>query len=270
MDWEATLDSYLSDWIASGRSVACGRIYCGVMRRWGRVPTLQEARSKIAELAPRPAAANEARALKSFSRWWAEETDTADHLARLKMPKTTEPAAPLTAKPSDVERLLSACTGEHSLRDRALITVAADTGLRRSELARMELEHVDTASGCILVPRAKSGRPRIVPISSRSARALRRYLRVRGGAPGALWIGRKGPLTIDGITQAFGRRSEAAGVLVTPHSLRRGFAVRWLTEGGSQASLQTIAGWSSGAMVTRYVRACSAELALDEARRLLG
>ena len=54
------------------------------------------------------------------------------------------------------------------------------------------------------------------------------------------------------------------------HAFRRGMAVEWLRRGGSQVSLQALNGWRSGLMVSKYVRALSAELALDEHRRLMG
>lgn len=48
------------------------------------------------------------------------------------------------------------------------------------------------------------------------------------------------------------------------HAWRRGWAVHSLRNGVSETSLKSAAGWSSGAMVSRYTSALSSELALDE------
>ena len=50
----------------------------------------------------------------------------------------------------------------------------------------------------------------------------------------------------------------------SPHAWRRGRAVHALKRGISQVSVQTAAGWSSGAMVARYTSGMSAELAISE------
>ena len=48
---------------------------------------------------------------------------------------------------------------------------------------------------------------------------------------------------------------------------RRGWAVQALRNGVSETSVRAAAGWSSGAMVARYTRALSGELAVEEFRR---
>ena len=44
--------------------------------------------------------------------------------------------------------------------------------------------------------------------------------------------------------------------------------MRALRSGVSEASVRAAAGWSSGAMVARYTRALSGELAVDEFQRV--
>jgi hypothetical protein len=54
--------------------------------------------------------------------------------------------------------------------------------------------------------------------------------------------------------------------LLPAHAWHRGWAVQSLRSGVSETSVRSAAGWSSGAMVARYTRAMSAELAVDEFR----
>lgn len=45
-----------------------------------------------------------------------------------------------------------------------------------------------------------------------------------------------------------------------------GLGVHSLRSGISQVSVQAVAGWSTGAMCQRYIKALAAELAIDEFR----
>jgi hypothetical protein len=66
------------------------------------------------------------------------------------------------------------------------------------------------------------------------------------------------------------QRDIARLVDMPPYAMRRRFAVSWLQRGGSQTSLQTIYGWSSPVMVSRYAKSLASETALIEFRRLMG
>jgi integrase len=157
---------------------------------------------------------------------------------------------------ADYERTLTKC---RTSRDRALVAVLWSSGMRRSEVARIQIEDLDLASHKIEVPRAKSGRSRDAHISPRATKLLRRYLRSRPhGDTGPLWIGTKGPLTSDGIRLVLERLGAPSA-----HAWRRGWAVDSLKAGVPQTAIQTAAGWRSGAMVTRYARTLEDEVAAD-------
>jgi integrase/recombinase XerD len=66
--------------------------------------------------------------------------------------------------------------GVEALRDRTLLEVLYATGLRRMELAALDLGDVDHAGQTLTVRRGKGGHSRRVPISPRALRWLRRYL----------------------------------------------------------------------------------------------
>jgi integrase len=51
------------------------------------------------------------------------------------------------------------------------------------------------------------------------------------------------------------------------HAWRRGWAVHALRNGVSETSVRAAAGWTSGAMVSRYTSALSGELAVEEFQR---
>ena len=51
------------------------------------------------------------------------------------------------------------------------------------------------------------------------------------------------------------------------HAWRRGWAIKSLRSGISETSVKEDAGWSSGAMVSRYTSALSGEFAVEEFNR---
>lgn len=64
------------------------------------------------------------------------------------------------AQPLSVSSLLASIPGDQKgLRDRALISIAYDAGLRRSEVVRIRVEHIErlpTGEGSLFIPRSKT------------------------------------------------------------------------------------------------------------------
>ena len=117
----------------------------------------------------------------------------------------------------------------------------------------------------------KGSKSRVVAIGSDSIRALRLYVRrldlLTHDDP--MWIGRQGPLASNGVGQMITKRARRAGVRLTTHSFRRGFATRWLRAQGSEVHLMRIAGWTSPRMIARYVSSVATEESVRAARSFL-
>jgi integrase/recombinase XerD len=142
-----------------------------------------------------------------------------------------------------------------SVRDRALIEVLWSCGLRRSEVANLMVGDVNLAEGFLIVRKSKTGLPRIAPLSPSARHSLRRLISGR----------RDGP--IFGMTTNAIRLCLQRLRVPSAHAWRRGWAVESLRRGVSETSVRAVAGWSSGAMVARYTRALSGELAVEEFQR---
>jgi integrase len=159
-------------------------------------------------------------------------------------------------------------------RDRTIIVLLRDTGMRRSEVAAIKVSDLDLETGCVVVPRSKSRRMRVVPLSESAVRVLRHYMRSRETHRAAssefLWLGRRGPMGSDAIRLMLERRSKQAGVCVSAHQFRRRFAYVWTKNGGSQTSLMRCAGWSTSTMISRYTRGIADALTIAEYRRIVG
>ena len=197
------------------------------------------------------------RALRAFLRWLFGEGLTNENLASsIKPPRTTRRVDVL--QPEEIRALLATCAGDRfALRDRALILLLADTGLRLGELLRLKRSdiHFSNSSAYILVYANKTRTHRFVFLSPTSAEAMQAYLDTLDTGD-ALWVGRFGALTEHGIRSILRRRARQAGLdprRVHPHAFRKFFATSWIRGGGDTLRLQEIGGWASPKMLEVYV-----------------
>ena len=86
------------------------------------------------------------------------------------------PARVLTA--SQVEAILAAVDlqGHFGVRDCSILETFYSTGIRRMELAGLQLGHLDAERGLLTVRQGKGKRDRVVPIGDRALRWLNKYL----------------------------------------------------------------------------------------------
>jgi site-specific recombinase XerD len=122
------------------------------------------------------------RAVRSFYAWAAERELVADNqAASIRGPKEEKNPTPSTVTPEIVDQLLDATQPGHRLaeRDRAIIEILWATGVRRGELVRMELHHIDLEAATIMIPITKTKTPRVVPLTERAMTALVAWLEQR-------------------------------------------------------------------------------------------
>jgi len=217
------------------------------------------------------------RSLVSFFNWCVTEGEVdVSPMAKLAAPIVPEQPVPVPPD-DDLRRLLAVLRGDtfEQTRDAALLRLLVDTGLRASEVIGLRLEDVDIhgtrqPTATVL---GKGRRPRTVPLGSKTALAVDRYLRKRArneyAGLDALWISRKGPLTTSGLRQLMERRCDQAGIpRIHPHALRHHFAHSWLLQAGAENELMALTGWKSRAMLSRYAASTVAERAAESHRRL--
>lgn len=229
---------------------------------------------------PALAASSAARAVVAARGWHkfllAEGTITADPS------RDVHPPAPARRLPkalpvATITRLLEAAAGDdpRGLRDRALLELLYATGARISEAVGLDVDDVDGATRpmssagqppvAVVRVRGKGAKERLVPVGSYAITALQAYL-VRGrpalaaagargarGGAGALFLNRLGGRlsrqsawqVLQDTAERAGISSGAAGVGVSPHTMRHSFATHLLEGGADVRSVQELLGHAS-------------------------
>ena len=181
--------------------------------------------------------------------------------------------------PGELRALLEACAADPSpagVRDAAILALLYGAGLRRAEAVRLDVDHVDLATGALTV-HGKGRKRRRAYARGAAAEVLRAWGARReaatGGAPGRLLLPvsqtgqvvttRQRPgglpepaaMTEYAVYLRLKKRAKEAGVRpFTPHDCRRTFIGDLLDAGADISTVQQLAGHASVTTTARYDR----------------
>ena len=128
-----------------------------------------------------------------------------------------------------VRKLLDTTAGEgpRERRDRAVLRLLFDLGLRRGEVASLDFADLDLGRGTLSVLGKGRAARTLLTLAPATATALEQWCAARGGEPGPLFVNfdraRKGAdrrLTASGVYKLVRARGEQAGIKVAPHGIR--------------------------------------------------
>jgi site-specific recombinase XerD len=211
-------------------------------------------------------------ALRAFYNWAVREGFVPQSpVAKVKVAK----AKPRVMQPYSVEqikKMLPVCDYDcqHGAkfggsRNRALILMFLDSGLRLSELANVKLKDIDVDNGWIRVT-GKGNKERVVRVGKTAQKALWRYLMYRGEtSKQVLWLSEeRKPLHGSGIQSSIDRIKKRAGIeeMGCVHRFRHSFALSFLRADRNPFNLQYLLGHNSLEMVKRYTATLGMEDAL--------
>lgn len=177
---------------------------------------------------------------------------------------------PQTLSGDDVRKLLSKPDPTKSLgaRDQAMLELLYATGLRVSELVRLQLQQINF-QGNYLIVKGKGAKVRAVPFGKWARDKLWSYLNhervllLKGRTSPFIFTNRSGKaLTRQGFWKMIRRYALAAGIekRVTPHTLRHCFATHLLEGGADLRSVQSMLGHADISTTQIYTHVDGARL----------
>jgi len=212
--------------------------------------------------------------LSSLWTWAIEEGYAEQHIIRHVTAPEPEQRVVVPFSQADVKAMLRACNKSTSYarpgkkecansrpsaaRDRAIIILLVDTGIRATELSDLRIQDLDLGNGRLKVM-GKGVKERLVPIGHSAARVLWRYLATRPEAKpiDPVFVADRTavtPLNRHHLHRLIKRIGDRAGVVnAHPHRFRHTFAVNFLRNHGDVYSLQAILGHTTLKMCKVYL-----------------
>jgi len=212
-------------------------------------------------------------ALRSFLRFLIKNDYKTLEPSKIDLPKTESRSLKFLEK-EQVDRLVTAVdtSKEEGVRDRAILELLFSTGLRVSELAKLNHDQVNLERrefGVI----GKGGRARLVFVSDRAADWIKRYMNERKDVFKPLFIrysgkvveengGEKMRLTVRSVERIVKKYVRKARIPVdaTVHTLRHSFATDLLTNGADIRSVQEMLGHKNIATTQIYTHITNKQL----------
>jgi type 1 fimbriae regulatory protein FimE len=157
--------------------------------------------------------------------------------------------------PTEMDSLLEAAgTGRHGHRDRTLLLVMYQHGLRVSETVSLRWEQFDLQAGLLSVQRLKKGVPSTHPLRGPELRALRQLRRDWPDSSYLFISERSGPMSASNVRKLVSRSGIAAKLPfpIHPHMLRHACGYKLANEGHDTRSLQHYMGHKNIAHTVRY------------------
>jgi site-specific recombinase XerD len=217
-----------------------------------------------------------ARSARAFFHWLVRQKLIADNpFDQVVFPKVGRPLIQ-TITDEEFEMLLLACAPPNeegrfaeraAVRNRAILWLFYDTGIRVSELTNLRLGDLDRKKGVITV-KGKGSKERRIALGQNCLRNVLQYVdRHRPdekeleewgslGEDHLFLAETRRPLTKNGMTLLFARLKKRAGITgkrISPHIFRHTFAIRYLILGNDPFSLQELLGHEDMTTVKNYM-----------------
>lgn len=184
--------------------------------------------------------------IKDFFTWLVDEDYIEKNPAK-KLKKSKEPIRLVKSLNTiNLERLRISCDND---RDRAIVEFAFATGMRVSEIRKVNIEELDMSNNRIITI-GKGDKERITYFSDKTKFYLGRYLATRKDNDKALFVsvkkphGRLSTRAIQDIVAKIKKRAEIE-VRVTPHVLRHTMATKMIEGGADITTVQALLGHQS-------------------------
>ena len=192
------------------------------------------------------------RSIRAFYKWAQSESLIAD-IPRMESPKVPKPLR-VGVGLADVKILLDAA---QSSRDKSIVSLLADTGLRRSEACSIKWEDIDRENDTIRVW-GKGAKQRVVRYGPITRCLLNEWRYESKADVDRPLFG----LTSSGLQDVLRRLEKRTGIRCNAHAFRRTFATESVRNGLNVFYVQSLLGHSSLTMTRIYAEQVSSEDAI--------
>ena len=186
------------------------------------------------------------RTIKTFYRWLNAGYGLNNPIEGIKAPILGKPMMP-TLDEIQVKQLIDSVD---CIRDKAIIALFVESGLRLSELANIKPDDINGQGRCIRVL-GKGRKVAFAPFGDLADRYLTAWL-AEYKPNGNIW-----GIYADGIATMLKRLEAKTGITCNPHTFRRTFAVLLRKAGIDTMTIKELGRWESLEMVQRYTRSFS-------------
>jgi site-specific recombinase XerD len=183
------------------------------------------------------------RCIKTFYKWLNSEYQFSNPIEGMSAPILWKPILPTLTQP----QVFQLIEQTDKLRDKAIIALLAESGLRRSELANIQVSNIDWQNHTIKIL-GKGRKEAYAPFGTLSEQYLNKWL-AQYTPNGNIWG------TNDfGIQTMLRRLQEKTGIKCNAHTFRRTFACLLRKAGVDTMTIKDLGRWESLEMVQRYTR----------------
>jgi integrase/recombinase XerD len=168
---------------------------------------------------------------------------------------------------AEVRKLIATAT---SPRDKAIVYLAIDSGLRLSEIVGLAWKDIDLNAATLVVRHGKGDKFRVVTAGAKTRMAIIRYRRTLKNCDGetAIFQTESGkPLTRYGLVSLFSRLSRSSGIKFSAHALRRTFAKFSVQNGMDITVVQQLLGHENVETTRHYVQDLDTTFIVDNHKK---
>jgi integrase len=183
------------------------------------------------------------RAVKTFYNWRSETFGLSSPMKHMHAPRLGKLILPSLTR----EQVLTLLDTLDNVRDKAIISLFTESGLRLSELASIKPDNINWTNRTIRVI-GKGRIEAVVPFGPLTELYLQSWL-TEYEADGNIW-----GLNTWGISSMLRRLGQVTGLPCNPHTFRRTFACLLRQAGLDSMTIKELGRWESLEMVQRYTR----------------
>jgi len=195
--------------------------------------------------------------VRNFTRYLHEQDYLLHNPAKnIKPPKKWKKLPKAIVSPDEMKKLVHTPDNRtnQGYRDRVILEILYDTGMRRSELANLKIGDMELQTGFVCIRNGKGRKDRVVPLSQRVCKMAQSYIAfvrpeyIKIKDPGYLILNRSGNKMVpNGIYVVVKRIGILSGIKknVTTHILRHACATHMLRNGAPVRHIQEMLGHES-------------------------